>query len=118
MRNLVRRLRVLRNPKEVRRKLKLRCAHCGHKFRWLNDGRHSLGNRDGTVYHQPCISYVMWRDRADERLAVLALTLDLSGLAVADVKGAAELRAADHDDRATASNRAFRVFRDLEKAGL
>lgn len=93
-----------------------RCAHCGHRFAWSGDARHATGNRDGKVFHGPCWAYLMWRAKADERLAVLGLTLDLSGMTDRDVKTAAELRSDDHDERLTASNRAFRVFRDLEKS--
>ena len=115
MSDLTRRLKRLRDPKEVRRLLTLRCDHCGHKFRWVNDARHSFGNRDGKVLHGPCIAYLTWRTKAEERLTVLALTLDMSGVTDRDVKGAAELRAENEDERVAASNRAFRVFYDLRK---
>lgn len=106
---------LAKNPREVRRLLTLRCAHCGHKFRWMNDARHSTGSRDGTVYHGPCMAYTIWRTKAEERLAVLALTLDVAGVTDRDIKGAAELRATTDDERVAVSNRAFRVFYDLSK---
>ena len=108
-------LKLAKNPREVRRLLTLRCAHCGHKFRWINDARHASGNRDGLVYHGPCIAYRTWRRKAEDRLAVLALTLDVAGVTARDIKGAAELRATTTDERVAASNRAFSVFYDLSK---
>lgn len=107
-------LQLVKDPKEVRRLLTLRCAHCGHKFRWMRDARHSFGEC-GEVYHGPCISYVTWRRKADERLGVLALTLDVTGVTDRDIQGAAELRATTDEERVAASNRAFRVFYDLRK---
>ena len=99
--------------REVRRWATLRCEHCGHRFRWNRDSRHSFGNRDGRVYHGPCLGYIEWRRRAEERLTVLGLTCELSGLTVRDVTVAAELRATTEDERITASNRTWRVFYDL-----
>lgn len=111
-------LQLAKNPREVRRLLTLRCAHCGHKFRWMNDSRHATGNRDGLVYHRPCIGYLTWKRKAEDRLAVLALTMDISGLTDRDIQGAAELRAEARDERVSASNRAFSVFYDLSKESL
>lgn len=93
-----------------------RCEHCGHRFRWRRDSRFATGNRDGKVFHGPCLAYRTWRTKADERMDVLGLTLDLSGMSDRDVKTAAELRATGDDERVVASNRAFRVFYDLQKA--
>ena len=112
---VVRRIAQLaQNPREVRRLLTLRCAHCGHKFRWMRDPRHSNGSGSG-VYHGPCMAYTHWRAKAEERLTVLALTLDVAGVTDRDIKGAAELRATTDRERVAASNRAFRVFYDLSK---
>lgn len=82
-----------------------RCEHCGHRFRWSRDARHSFGNRDGKNYHGPCISYLTWRTKADERLDVLGLVMDVSPVTERDIKAAAELRDVP----------AFRVFYDLKR---
>lgn len=97
---------------EVRRWLTLRCAHCGHRFRWTKDARFSFGNRD--VYHNACMGYLVWRRKADERLAVLGVTAELAQVSGRDVRLVMELRAAVESDRAAASDVAWRVFRDLE----
>lgn len=109
-------IRLSRDPKEVRRLIVLRCDHCGHRFRWMNDSRHSFGNRDGKVLHGPCIAYLIWRSKADERLTVLGLAIDVAGIGDRDVKLVAELRAETDAERVESSNRAFRVFYDLERA--
>lgn len=92
-----------------------RCHHCGHPFRWTRDSRHATGNRDGKVFHGPCMAYLTWRAKADERIAVLGLTVEVTGVNDRDIKAAAELRAASEDERVASSNRAFRVFYDLGK---
>jgi hypothetical protein len=76
------------------------------RFQWRRP--HATGNRDGKVFHGPCMAYQHWRAKADERLAVLAIAMDLSGMTDRDVQTAVEFRAAGHDERVTASNRAFR----------
>lgn len=93
-----------------------RCAHCRHRFAWSGDARFANGNRDGKVFHGPCQAYLLWRAKAEERLNVLGLTMDLSGMTDRDVTFAAELRARDDDERMSVSRRAFRVFYDLEKS--
>lgn len=107
-------IRLATDPKELRRLLTLRCVHCGHKFRLMNDPRHSRGDGSG-VYHGPCMSYIHWRSKAEERLWALGLTLDVAGVTDRDITGAAELRATTTDERVAAGNRAFRVFYDLSK---
>lgn len=100
---------------EIRRWATLRCAHCGHRFRWARDARHSFGNRDGKVYHGPCIDAIVWRRKADERLQVVAMLSDLSGLGDKDLQTVAELRATDAPGESTAANLVWRVFYDLSK---
>lgn len=97
---------------EVRRWMTLRCAHCGHRFRWSGDARFSFGNRD--VYHEPCMGYVVWRRKADERLTVLGVAAEVGRINGRDVGLVMELRAADEGGRAAVSDVAWRVFRDLE----
>lgn len=92
-----------------------RCAHCGHRFAWSGDARHANGNREGKVFHGPCLTYLHWRAKADERLAMLAVVMDLSGLTARDVKGAVELRAESESERIATNSQAFRVLYDLEK---
>ena len=84
-----------------------RCEHCGHGFRWSKDARHSFGNRDGKVFHSPCISYKIARRQADDRLAVLGVVMEVSGLTPSEVQTVIELRETDCH--------AFSVFHDLSK---
>lgn len=104
------------DAREVKRWLTLRCEHCGHRFRWKRDYRFSFGNRDGKVYHEFCMGYVTWLATAAERLAIVGLLSELSGLTNRDVTVAAELRANSEDQRIGDSSRVFRVFRDLAKS--
>jgi hypothetical protein len=98
--------------KRVQRWMTDRCAHCGHRFRWSGDARHSHGgNRE--VLHAPCIGYQIWRSKADERLDMLAVVCDVWDISDRDVKGVVEMRAADDAERVKQSDRAFRVFYDL-----
>ena len=100
----------------LRRWLRDRCAHCGRRFRWRRDARHSFGgNRE--VFHETCIGYRIWRGKAEERLAMLAVVCDVWGIADRDVKGVVEMRAEDDAERVKRSNVAFRVFYDLQNAG-
>jgi len=99
--------------REVRRKLTLRCAHCGHRFRWRRDYRHSFGNRE--VYHGICMSYLLWHRHATERLAVLDTVCDITGITGGTVRGVLEVQADDEAQRVETTNRAFRVFCDLER---
>lgn len=92
-----------------------RCEGCGHPFRWSRDPRHSLGNRDGKVWHGPCLSLMTTRAKADERLEVLDLVCDVWEIDDQAAKGVVENRATTDDERVAASNRAFRVFHDLSK---
>ena len=105
-------IRALRN-------LTARCEHCGHRFRRRRDPRHSFGNADGRVYHGPCIAYVQWRRKAEERLRVVGLVCDLAGITGRDVTVVVELRAGDDADRRIHdSNEVWRVFYDLEQVAL
>lgn len=90
-----------------------RCEGCGHRFRWSRDPRHSFGNRDGKVWHGPCIALVQWRGAADERLAILDLICEVWAVTDRDVKGVVEMRTADDASGARLRNQAFRVFYDL-----
>lgn len=100
---------------EVIRWLTLRCDHCGHRFRWKRDARHSFGNRDGKVWHGPCLEAVYLRRERDEYLDVLAITADLAGLDGRTVRGAAELRAESDTERSQISDKVWRAFYALEK---
>jgi hypothetical protein len=100
---------------EMKRWATLRCERCGHRFRWSRDARHSFGNRDGKVYHRPCLEAIMWQSKADERLAILDVVTDLAGISNRLITGVIENRAESEDQRITDSNRSWRVFRDLEK---
>lgn len=101
---------------EIRRWATLRCEHCGHRFRWKRDARFSFGNRDGKVYHGPCIAYLQWRTKAGERLAILDVVSEVSGMTARTIEGVIENRTERLSDiRTSQSNRAWRVFRDLDK---
>jgi hypothetical protein len=101
---------------EITRWLTLRCAHCGHRFRWSRDARHSFGNRDGIVYHGPCIAYLQARRRADERLEVLGWTLDIADLTGDEVRQVIELRMSMDLSTLDQGGKAWRVFYELGKA--
>ncbi len=89
-----------------------RCDHCGHRFRWMRDSRHSYSG-SSKVWHGPCQAYIHQRRAAEERLEVLRLVMELSPITDRDVKLASELRATTETERTANSNRAFRVFYDL-----
>lgn len=86
-----------------------RCDHCGHRFRWMRDSRHSYSGSD-KVWHGPCQAYIRWRCSAEEFREVLRLVMELSPITDRDVKLATELRATTDAERVANSNRAFRVF--------
>ena len=77
---------------EIRRWATLRCAHCGHRFRWSRDARSATSNRDGKVYHGPCLSYIIWRRDAEERLDVLGWVMEIADLKPDDVRQVVEMR--------------------------
>lgn len=99
--------------REIRRKLTLRCAHCGHRFQWKRDYRHSFGSRE--VYHGVCMSYLLWHRHATERLVVLDTVCDITGITEHTVRGVLEMQANDEAQRIETTNRAFRVFYDLDR---
>lgn len=88
-----------------------KCHHCGHPFRWNRDARFANGNRDGKRYHGPCHAYLLWRLRAEQRLDVLAVVQEVTGVTAEDLRTVMSLR--DGND---GWNRAWRVFYDLEKS--
>lgn len=102
------------NLTEVRRWLSLRCEHCGHRFRWKRDSRHSFGG-SRAVYHQACIGFIEWRRSAGERLDILEVAMDIAGIADRDVQTSIELRATTEDERIAGASKAFRVFYDIQR---
>lgn len=94
-----------------------RCHHCGHPFRWSRDPRHATGNRDGLVFHGPCIALVSCRRKADERLSVLDLALHVTHTTVRDLRDLASLQYSDLSPvaRTIGDNRVWRVTYDLEQ---
>lgn len=104
----------MKSMTEIRRWATLRCDHCGHRFRWKRDARSSFGNRDSKVYHGPCIAYIQWRRTAEERLTVVGLLAEVSGLNTNDMQAIAHGRAPVGEEH-TASNLVWRVFYDLSK---
>lgn len=104
------------DAKEVHRWLTKHCEHCGLRFRWgPRDSRHSFGNRDGKVYHGPCIAFVQWRSKAEERLDLLATVCEIAGMTGDDVQGVVSMRTSGSPDASTEQNKAWRVFYDLEQ---
>jgi hypothetical protein len=100
------------NPREWYRRATARCAHCGLRFQGKRDPRHTFGgNRD--VYHGPCQALVIWRRKAEERLYVVGVISDLSGLNDRDIQGVLVNRADGVVDGSHAENLAWRVFYDL-----
>lgn len=108
MTRLRRLARLARNPREVRRLLTLRCAECGHPFRWHRDARHSFGNDDGLVRHGPCQSLVVVRQNLRDTREVLGMVLDLTDLTAHDLEVANELRT---EPGSRERSRVFRVLR-------
>lgn len=105
----VRRLaHLLTSPREVRRLLTLRCEGCGHPFRWYRDQRHSLGNRDGLVWHGPCLSLVVMRQQLEDTRAVLGMLLDVTNVTARDLELVNELRT---ESGTSERSRVFRVLR-------
>lgn len=100
---------------ELKRWATLRCAHCGHRFRLKRDPRNAFSSKSGEVYHNSCISFIQYRRTATERLEVLSLALEVSHVTANDVKQVAELRPGTEDERIAISNKAWRVFHDLDK---
>lgn len=105
----------MKSLKEIQRWATLRCAHCGHRFHWSRDARHATSNRDGKVYHGPCLAAIEWRRTAGDRLFVVGLLADLSRLDSSTVLGFIEMRDATEDDRNTDGRRVWRAFNDLKK---
>lgn len=105
----------VKSPTEIRRWATLRCAHCGHRFRWSRDARHATGNRDGKVYHGPCLGYIEWHRRAEDRLSLLGWVLDIAQLTPDDVRQVIELRMSMDLSTIDQGGIAWRVFYDLSK---
>jgi hypothetical protein len=101
-----------RFPGTVRRWLTDRCEGCGHRFRWKRDARHSFGNRDGKVWHDPCISLVVWRGKAEERMEVLDVVTDLWEIKEPTVSEILALRRPKYEHNGR--NLGWRVFYDLD----
>ena len=100
---------------EIKRWATLRCAHCRHRFRWSRDPRHATSNRDGKVYHGPCLSYIVWRRDAEQRLDVLGWVMEIADLTPDDVKQVLELRMSMDLSTLDQGGKAWRVFNDLSK---
>jgi len=84
------------------------------RFQGKRDPRYTFGG-NRAVYHGPCQWYIIWRRKADERLRIVGILSELSGLNDQDIKGVAENRANGDLERSDAVNEAWRVFYDLEQ---
>ena len=94
-----------------------RCDHCGHRFRWMRDSR--FGQQGSNKHwHGPCQAYLAWRRRADERLAVVGVMAELSGLTASDLRETMSLRDSTGQPGSGSEgwNAAWRVFYDLERS--
>jgi hypothetical protein len=100
------------SPREWLRRRNARCAHCGLRFQGKRDPRHTFGG-NRAVYHGPCQALIVWRRKADERLDVIGVMSELSGLTAADLRSVYELRTENAADGSQAWNLAWRVFHDL-----
>jgi hypothetical protein len=101
------------SPKMVRRWATERCDSCGHRRRYV-ESWHTYGNRDGKVWHGPCMAFEQWRTTADERLAVLDLICDVWGVTQSDVEQVVALRTSDDAPGGNERNRAWRVMYSLQ----
>lgn len=100
-----------------------RCDHCGRGPNWGEAWTSTGGDK---VWHDVCRSYLHWRAKAEERLAILDLVTDVWQVQAQDVYALAEGRAATGEPdvavrgrtsaEADAWNRAWRVFYDLGNA--
>jgi hypothetical protein len=101
-------------------RLDQRCAWC-HRRAHFNAAWIASGNRDGKVWHLECSALEASIRTADERLWVLDLVTDVTGLSSRDVEMMASLRADTGESYVTpaqsaATNRAWRVMRDVATA--
>lgn len=95
-----------------RRWLIQKCSACGQRFGY-REAHFANGNRDGQTFHNGCLSAQTWRRKADERLAVLDLIVEVWDIDSLTVQTLMANRV-DKDSH-NASNLAWRVFYDLEK---
>lgn len=100
---------------EIRRWATLRCAHCGHRFRWSRDARHATGNRDGKVYHGPCLGYIVWHRDAEERLDVLGWVMEIAELKPDEVRQVIEMRMTLDPATLYQGGKVWRAFYALSK---
>jgi len=105
----------MKSLREIRRWLTLRCELCDHRFRWKRDSRHTFGG-NRAVYHEYCMGYVIWRTRAEERLEVVGVMSEVSGMTGRDLQSVLELRTEGAAAGSNAWNRAWRVFYDLDNS--
>lgn len=92
-----------------------RCEHCGHRFRFNRDSRHSFGD-NRAVYHGPCMAAVTWRHKAEGRLKVLGVVVELTGITSSDVREVMSNRVEGPPWAGSNEwNLAWRVFYDLEQ---
>jgi hypothetical protein len=99
-------------PGNVRRRWGKRCDACGRRGR-LGEPWHSYGGE--RVWHDVCMSVQHWRNRAEERLAVLELVAEVWEINAATVRDLASLRGVNDLDSSKAWDLAWRVFYDLDK---
>lgn len=94
---------------KLRRRFRDRCESCNHHARWT-ESWHTHGNRDGKVWHGPCIAFETWRDTADERLTVIGLMAEVAGLSSRDVQTVAALRDSEWTGRGRYEDLVWRAF--------
>lgn len=99
---------------KLRRRLIERCESCGQHARYL-ESWHTHGNRDGKVWHGPCIALDTWRSTAEERLTVLDVITEVWSITSRDVQIVASLREDEWEGRGRFEDLAWRVFYALDQ---
>ncbi|WIE65919.1 hypothetical protein DEI99_005115 [Curtobacterium sp. MCLR17_036] len=61
------------------------------------------------------MGYILWHRHAVERMQVLDTVCEIAEVTGHTVRGVLELRAVDENERVETTNRAFRVFYDLDR---
>jgi hypothetical protein len=93
---------------------KLRCEHCKRRF-LPREIPHGYSGSD-RKWHDICMSYGFWRNKAEERLVVLDLVTDVWSIDAETVRELLANRDGQGAESSNAWNKAWRVFSDLENS--
>jgi hypothetical protein len=91
---------------------KLHCEHCKRRF-LPGDVPHGYSSSD-RKWHDVCMSYGFWRNKAEERLVILDFITDVWSIDAQTVREAFGLR--DQEPASRGWDKAWRVFYDLENS--